>query len=82
MLVVVWTRELISLSGRFIERVYLVDLGQASVPAWPADVSSAQGKSLQRLIPPRLHPGEALMLRASIMKEDNFNVVSMAGKAA
>lgn len=38
--------------GAFIEHVYLADLGKASVSSWPQDVSSVQGKSLQRLIPP------------------------------
>lgn len=66
LLFVVWrmASEMISLSGGFIEPAYLFDLGKASVSCSPQDVSSAQGKSLQRLIPRQITckalPGEGL----------------------
>lgn len=54
LLFVVWrmTAKMISLSGEFIQHVHLFALGQASVSSSPQDVSSAQGKRLQWLIPP------------------------------
>lgn len=54
LLFVVWrmTAKMIFLSGEFIQHVHLFALGQASVSSSPQDVSSAQGKRLQWLIPP------------------------------
>lgn len=49
---VVCCLEMMSLSGGFIEHVYLFDLGKASVSSSPQDVSSVHGKSLQWVIPP------------------------------